>query len=672
MPPRSISRPLALASAVALSATTALVGAPAAQASHPGSGSVLSASNGTDTIRFNNGSTLRLGNQDSELGITTVNGAAWSPDGSRAIFATEGGDIATLRHNDGGNWWWVSPKWEGAPDHIDYRSPVYRSEGIGVLWSAKEAGSPWRIEAQVASGGFSPGQITPGDGRHYLNPDSGPGALFVYQVQGGSADAPSGPSEVGVFDGSGFQEILDDASNPSVSPNGKRVAFVRGGQIYAADITGDNVIAITSNAVAHDHPTWSPDGSTIAFTNGSGVATAPANGSGAANPTPVSGLSGVPSYQPRRTDTVARLAGTDRYTTATAVSRAHWATAGDQSDARQFADAVVLSRSDLFADALGGAPLAAAKQGPLLMTPPTGLNLETETEIKRILPPGKTVYLLGSPGAISTVVEDQIEALGYQTRRLAGQDRFGTSVAIANEINPNPTYVLAATGMDFPDALAAGAAAGSFNVPGTGQSAVVVLTTDYTLSAGTKAYLDRVRSTSAIVGIGLQAAAATEPYNPIPIYGTSRYETSLFVAWSFFGGTDYAGLATGVNWPDALAGGALMATINGPLLLTAGNSPELSFEPELFLDEHSGSLDTALIFGSAAVVSAGQQGPIGSWISGPGSYTVVQNPTNIGIVNLDRGTSSAARAAAADPSRVRTPEQLETAVEGLKDRLAQR
>ncbi|MDG4791162.1 cell wall-binding repeat-containing protein [Micromonospora sp. WMMD1102] len=669
MPPRSISRPLALASAVALSATTALVGATAAQASHPGSGSVLSASNGTDTIRFNGGSTLRLGNQDS--GITTVNGAAWAPDGSRAIFATESGDIATLRHNDGGNWWWVSPKWDGAPD-VEYRSPVYRSEGIGVLWSAKEAGSPWRIEAQVASGGFPPRQITPGDGRHYLNPDSGPGALFVYQVQGGSADAPSGPSEVGVFDGSSFQEILDDASNPSVSPNGKRVAFVRGGQIYAADIDGTGVIAITSNAVTHDHPTWSPDGNTIAFSNGSGVATAPANGSGAANPTPVSGLSGVPSYQPRRTDTVARLAGANRFTTGTAVSQAHWATAADQGDARQFADAVVLSRSDVFADALGGAALAAAKQGPLLMTTPTALNADIEAEIKRILPLGKTVYLLGSPGALSTAVEDRIKALGYQTERIAGSDRFTTSVAIANEINPNPTYVLAATGMNFPDALAAGAAAGSFNVPGSGQSAVVVLTNDYALTAGTKTYLDRVRSTSQIVGIGKQGAGATLPYFPIEIYGDSRYETSLFVAWSFFGGTDFAGLATGTNWPDALSGGALMATINGPLLLTQGNSSTLSFEPELFLDEHSGSLDTALIFGSAAVVSAGQQAPIGSWISGPGSYTVVNNPTNIGIVDLDRGTSSTARAAAADPSQVRTPEQLEAAVEGLKDRLEQR
>ncbi|MEQ4305203.1 cell wall-binding repeat-containing protein [Plantactinospora sp. B6F1] len=677
MPPRSISRPLAFASAIALAATTVVAGAPAAQASHPGdpgAPSTLTSSNGTNTISFSGGSTLRLTpfEEDSSY-ITTMHGAAWAPDGSRAIFATEAGDVLTIRRDDGSNYWWVSPYREATePAPVLRRSPVYRSEGIGVLWSAKEPGSPWRIEVQVASGGFLPFPVTPDDGRHYLNPDSGPGPLFVYQSQGGSADAPSGPSQVGVFDGSGYHTILDDASNPSISPNGKRVAFVRGGQIYAANIDGSNVVAVTSNAVSHDHPTWSPDGNTIAFTNGSGVATAPADGSRAANPTPVPGLSGVPSYQPRRTDTVARLSGANRFGTANAVSQAHWATASNPDDPRQFAEAVVLSRSDLFADALGGAALAAAKQGPLLMTPSAGLNAAVEGEIRRILPTGKTVYLLGSSGAISTRVESQVKALGYQVKRLDGENRYSTSVAIAKEINPNPTYVLAATGVNFPDALSAGAAAGSFNVPGTGQSAVVVLTAGNNLPVPTRNYLNEVRSTSAIVGIGVQGATATAAYNPIKIYGPDRYETSLRVAWAFFGGTDHAGMATGLDWPDALAGGALMATINAPLLLTRGNQSTLSFQPELFFDEHSGSLDTALILGGTGVVSTGQQAPTGRWISGPGGYTVVQNPTNIGIVGLDRGTAGLRAATAVDPSRVRTPEQLQAAVDGLEDRLAQR
>ncbi|MFY1674609.1 cell wall-binding repeat-containing protein [Plantactinospora sp. WMMB334] len=644
MPPRSIYRPLAFASAIALTATAVVAGATAAQASHPGdpgAPSTLTASNGGDSIQFRGGSALQFVKWEEDKHTYNVRDAAWAPDGSRAIFATDAGDIVTMRYNDGANYWWVSPYHaHTSPPSAVRRDPVYRSQGLGVLWAAKEPGQFWRIEAQVASGGYSPTEISPGDGRHYLAPDSGPGALTVYQTQGGSADTPSGQADVGVFDGLTWQTILEDASSPSISPNGKKVAFVRGGQVHVADIDGSDVVAVTSNAATHDDPTWSPDGSTIAFTQGSGVATAPADGSGAANPTTVPGLSGVPAYQPRMADRVARLAGANRFGTATAVARAHWATAADENDARQFAESVVLSRSDLFADALGGAALAAAKQGPLLMTLPTTLNVDTEAELKRVLPAGKTVYLLGSTGAISTAVENRIKALGYLTERLAGANRYSTSVAIADEINPNPDLVLAATGVNFPDALAAGAAAGSFNLPGYGVSAVVVLTADNRLSADTKSYLDRVESGAEIYGIGGQGYAATEAYGSGPVVGVNRYETALLVAYKFFGGTNYAGVATGLNWPDALSGGALMATLNGPLLLTRGDSSALSLDPEFFLDEHSGSVHTGIIFGASGVVSNGQQGPIGTWLSGPGGFTTGQNPTDIGLAGLERGVQN--------------------------------
>ena len=51
----------------------------------------------------------------------------------------------------------------------------------------------------------------------------------------------------------------------------------------------------------------------------------------------------------------------------------------------------------------------------------------------------KTVYLLGGTGAISDAEETQIKAMGYVVKRISGADRFATSVAIANEINPHPT-----------------------------------------------------------------------------------------------------------------------------------------------------------------------------------------------------------------------------------------
>ena len=83
-------------------------------------------------------------------------------------------------------------------------------------------------------------------------------------------------------------------------------------------------------------------------------------------------------------------------------------------------------------------------------------------EIQRLLGSDKTktVYLVGGLGALSAGVQDSITAMGYNTVRLAGDNRYETAVNVAKAINPSPDEVLAATGMNFPDALSAGAAAG--------------------------------------------------------------------------------------------------------------------------------------------------------------------------------------------------------------------
>ncbi|MEU4165195.1 cell wall-binding repeat-containing protein, partial [Actinoplanes sp. NPDC026670] len=427
------------------------------------------------------------------------------------------------------------------------------------------------------------GQLTPvGDTRHYRNPDGGPDLRVVFQRHEDNGGQPAAASSVVLYDPNKPVDqritlVDDNGSNPALSPDGTKVAFVRNGQIIVSDLNGENEVVVTSNNAVHDNPVWSPDGKTIAFNQGgTPVATAAANGSQAANPINVAGASGVPAYQPRKKDRVARLAGQSRFTTSTAVSQSHWKTATSSTDKREQARSVVLSRSDTFADALSGSALAAAKRGPLLMTPPTSLEPATQAEIQRVLAPGGTVYLLGSPGALSSGVENSVRALGYKVVRIAGADRFGTSVEIAKAIDPTPDLVLLATGMNFPDALAAGAAAGSFNAyPGSTESAVVVLTNEAKLPPATKTFLDTLpKASRTLFGIGRFAAQAAVAYDgeqaAVEVWGDSRYETALITAWTFFGGQSSVGLATGTNWPDALAGGALMGLINGPLMLTPG------------------------------------------------------------------------------------------------------
>jgi tricorn protease len=52
---------------------------------------------------------------------------------------------------------------------------------------------------------------------------------------------------------------------PSVSPDGSRIAFAHGGQIWVVPSAGGEAIALTSGPHFSHHPVWSPDGQRIAF-----------------------------------------------------------------------------------------------------------------------------------------------------------------------------------------------------------------------------------------------------------------------------------------------------------------------------------------------------------------------------------------------------------------------
>ncbi|MEU4566505.1 cell wall-binding repeat-containing protein [Micromonospora sp. NPDC023956] len=636
MPRPSFRGSIAFASALTLGAGVLVVGGMPATASLPGSGSVLTSSNGQKSIRFS-GDPSRTSLTSSD----TVTGASWSPDGSQAVYLDQHGGLRRLRFDDGSaRYVELSP-----PDGAGVRtSPSWWGDSRIVFTDKASPSRPSRVAWAASGGALRYGWVSPNDGKHYTNPDGGPGSLVVFQRQNDDGSGqPTGQPAVMVYDGSiqvGSTRMVDDnGSNPSISPDGSRVAFVRDGRIVVSDLAGQNEVTVTPAGTQYDHPTWSPNGRTLAFSKVTATAARPvfaASADGSAGLVSVSDLDGVPAFQPRRKDQVVRLSGASRFATATAVSQAQWATAGAGPDTRESASAVVLSRSDTYADALSGAALAAAKRGPLLLTPPTGLDPTIQAELQRVLLPDHgTVYLLGSPGALSTTVENQVRALGYRVQRLAGPDRFSTSVQIAKAINPTPSTVLLATGMNYPDALAAGAAAGSYNRIDSGFSAVVLLTLDEVIPPGTKAFLDTLpKDVLMLYGIGKQGGTAAYSYDPVGpgvrgVWGSTRYETAYLTAVEFFEGQRYTGFATGTNWPDALTGGALMGTLGGPLMLTPGTDANLGADAVSLLRETSGSVHTGLVFGSPAVVTSAQQTQVGTALGGPLGAVPVSNPTDL-------------------------------------------
>lgn len=284
-----------------------------------------------------------------------------------------------------------------------------------------------------------------------------------------------------------------------------------------------------------------------------------------------------------------RIGGADRVATAIDASRWAFDTLGT---AGRHAAVAVLARDDTYPDALAGTALAVQLGGPLLLTPSKGLDQGVGGELKRVLAPGSTVYVLGGPAALGPGVVNAVRGLGFNPVRLGGADRYATAVAIATAISgPHPKSVLLATGTDFPDALTAGVAAGQerYSLRGTDApgGGIVLLTDGATMPAATLAYLTSLKpGTVPLYAIGGPAAAAVHsavPWWPtqIPLVGFDRFDTAAKVATSALFGNGAPGrytmaaVTTGLNFPDAMSGGALAGSQGAPLLLadTSGLSP---------------------------------------------------------------------------------------------------
>jgi secreted trypsin-like serine protease len=282
---------------------------------------------------------------------------------------------------------------------------------------------------------------------------------------------------------------------------------------------------------------------------------------------------------------ITRLAGSDREATAVAIS----ATSFPQA---RSADAVVLVNRDTFADAVPGAPLALAKNGPLLLTSAGTLDATTGAEISRVLSPGGTVYLLGGEAALSPAVAAALATAGFDPVRLGGANRFATAVAIADQGLGNPTHVLEATGSDFADALAGGAAAAA-------TQAAVLLTNDRSQAAETATYL---AAHPADVRTTLGGSAAAADPTATALVGADRYATSVLIAQAFFPHPTEFAAADGLAFPDALAGGATIAGQGGPLLLV----PPTGGLPTSIVDWFSGvasQLTDGVVYGGPNAVA---------------------------------------------------------------------
>lgn len=259
---------------------------------------------------------------------------------------------------------------------------------------------------------------------------------------------------------------------------------------------------------------------------------------------------------------VDRLSGADRYSAAVSISQAAYPSTHP--------DTVYVATGANYPDALSAAPAAVKRGGPLLLTAPTSLPTAVADEIQRLQP--QNIVVVGGVNSVSSAVYTQLSSLvpGLTSiKRINGADRFEASRNIVRDAFPSAATVYVATGFNFPDALAASGAGGALDAPvilvpgnqATLDPATAQLIRD--LGATTIKIAGGPNSVSTGIQSGLASIATTTRLS-----GNDRFSAAVAInADAFAPSRPHVYVATGFNFPDALAGAALAGKNTAPVYL---------------------------------------------------------------------------------------------------------
>lgn len=315
-----------------------------------------------------------------------------------------------------------------------------------------------------------------------------------------------------------------------------------------------------------------------------------------------------------------RVAGSDRYQTAIAISRDAFANASPT---------VVVATGANYPDAIAASALCGCYGCPLLLTRPTSVPSGLLAELDRL--GAQHVIVIGGTAAVSDAV---MRALSYSdagqpnartVERLqgaAGTGRYGTAAAIAERVKVvygAPTTVFLATGDNFPDALSASPYA-------YGQKIPILLVRKSYVPAPTMSELQSLGATTAIAlgdgnvisdsvvnAVGAKVGTASRLAGGP---GQGRYGTAArvatYAAGMGWGSFSQVGLATGDTFPDALSGGVATGRRGGVLLLTTPRRLQPLSSSAIASQVSLGAFPTVHAFGGPFTVWGAVLGDVGT------------------------------------------------------------
>jgi len=280
-----------------------------------------------------------------------------------------------------------------------------------------------------------------------------------------------------------------------------------------------------------------------------------------------------------------RLAGINRYYTNLQIADNGWSTTSKYA---------VLATGEDFPDSLSAVPLAKKYSAPILLTTPNTLPTVIENKIDSLHV--ETIFIVGGVGVVSSTIENKLKNKGINCIRLAGINRYETSLQIAKYLN-NSGQVFLATGEDFPDALSIASYAANKQIP-------ILLTLKDTMPQQVKNYI-KDNNINKVYVIGGSGVISDQVISSLPgverLAGIDRYDTNRNILNKFSNEISFETtcLATGANFPDAISGAALASMTNSPIVLVDSDADLNSVR---FMKAKKSSIKTVKTFGGSGVI----------------------------------------------------------------------
>jgi putative cell wall-binding protein len=404
-----------------------------------------------------------------------------------------------------------------------------------------------------------------------------------------------GATELVSVDGGGRSGPAVSAGEPAISRDGATIAFsgrfMAGGpsQVYARRIAFAETALVSQGGVGPspaeagaDDPAISADGGLIAFRSTAGnLVTTPVNGSAQVY---------VRSLADATTSLVTTNAAGDRGADGDSAEPSFTPDGRHiaySSSARDLAAGVVPVARQIYLTDLAnrtttlisrdyrGDPVTRDASEPSTSYSPTEIAFTSAAPevVPGVTPPAPQVYWRNRwvlPGL----------------ERLGGLDRYAGAAAVSSRNFPSQVPVVyIASGEGFPDALAAGAAAGA-------QSGPVLLVAKNSVPESVMRELRRLRPAKIVIVGGAstitedtrRALSSLAP-TVTRVEGADRYSGSAALSASVFSpdpkGEGVVYLASGENFPDALAGAPAAGHSGGPVLLTTRSALPPSVAAEI-------------------------------------------------------------------------------------------